>query len=147
MNHSSTLEYSRELTVVTPAASAGDAARLMAERNIGAVIVTLNGRLEGICSERDIAQKVVALGRNPQTVTVAEIMTANPITIPPYERPAQALETMRRMGFRHLPVMDGERLVGMLSIRDLYDAVHEELTEDLRLRDHYIMGSGYSLAQ
>ena len=134
------------LTIMAPSHSVRDAAKAMADRNIGAVLVAEAGRLRGICTERDVAHRVVAKGRDPNLTTIADIMTADPAVVSPDEAPAMALDIMRRIGCRHLPVMDGERIVGMLSIRDLYAAIHAELEEDIRQRDDFIMGSGYSVA-
>lgn len=138
--------HDQVLTILTPGATVTDAALAMAERNIGAVLVAELGRLVGIVSERDIARRVVALGRDPRATRLAEVMTADPATVGPNELPGRALELMREIGCRHLPVLEGERIIGMLSIRDLYAAVHVELEEDLKLRDELFMGSGYSVA-
>ena len=133
------------LSTVTPSNTALDAARIMAERNIGAVLVVERGHLVGICTERDIAQRVCARSRNAEVTLIGEIMTRDPATVAPDETPTRALEIMRRIGCRHLPVMADERIVGMLSIRDLYAAIHQELEEDLRMRDELFMGSGYGV--
>jgi CBS domain-containing protein len=138
--------HDQELTILDPTSTVCDAARRMAERNIGAVFVADHGQLLGIFTERDIAQRVVARGRNPLTVTLDEVMTRHPATVSPDESPSRALEMMHLMGCRHLPVMDGESIVGMLSVRDLYAAIQLELEEDLKLRDEMFMGSGYSVA-
>ncbi|HLZ64778.1 MAG TPA: CBS domain-containing protein [Aliidongia sp.] len=140
------LVQNQVLTILSPSLSVRDAAKAMAERNIGAVLVAEVGRLRGICTERDIAHRVVAKRRDPDLTTIADIMTTDPAVVSPNETPAMALEIMRRIGCRHLPVMDGERIVGMLSIRDLYAAIQQDLEEDLRQRDDFIMGSGYSVA-
>ncbi len=140
------LVQNQVLTILAPSLSVRDAAKAMADRNIGAVLVAEAGRLRGICTERDVAHRVVAKGRDPNLTTIADIMTADPAVISPGETPATALDIMRRIGCRHLPVMDGDRIVGMLSIRDLYAAIHQDLEEDLRQRDDFIMGSGYSVA-
>ena len=140
------LVQNQVLTILPPSFSVREAAKAMADRNIGAVLVAEAGRLRGICTERDVAHRVVAKGRDPNLTTIADIMTADPAVVSPDETPAVALDVMRRIGCRHLPVMDGERIVGMLSIRDLYAAIHEELEEGLRQRDDFIMGTGYSVA-
>jgi CBS domain-containing protein len=133
------------LSTVTPGSSVLDAARIMAERNIGAVLVAERGHLIGICTERDIAQRVCARSRDPEITLVAEVMTRDPATVGPDETPARALAMMRRIGCRHLPVVSGDAIVGMLSIRDLYAAIHQDLEADLRLRDELFMGTGYGV--
>ena len=133
------------LTILAPGLPVREAAKAMADRNIGAVLVADQGRLVGICSERDISQRIVAKGLDASEVRIRDIMTSDPATVGPHDSPRHALTLMRRIGCRHLPVMAGERIVGMLSIRDLYAAIHEDLEEDLKLRDELFMGSGYSV--
>jgi CBS domain-containing protein len=135
----------QRLTIVAPSCSVMEAAKQMAYRNIGAVIVAENGSLVGVFTERDMTQRVVARGRNPEFTVMSEVMTPDPTTVAPGDNPMDALMLMRRLGCRHLPVVEGGRIVGMLSIRDLYPAIHEELAEDLKLRDELFMGSGYSI--
>ena len=96
-----------------------EAARFMMEHNIGALPVMRNGELAGIISERDIMNRVVAVGRMPGTTNVAEIMTANPKSISMNETVENALFLMREFGFRHLPITDGKQLKGLVSLRDL----------------------------
>jgi CBS domain-containing protein len=139
------LVHDQALTILAPGLPAYEAAKAMADRNIGAVLVAEQGRLVGICSERDITQRVVAKGLDAASVRVCDIMTVDPATVGPNDTPTHALAMMRRIGCRHLPVMAGERIVGMLSIRDLYAAIHQDLEEDLKMRDELFMGSGYSV--
>ncbi|MBZ5571777.1 MAG: CBS domain-containing protein [Acidobacteriia bacterium] len=96
-----------------------EAARLMMEHNIGALPVMRNGDLVGIVSERDIMNRVVAIGRMPGTTKVAEVMTANPKSINVDETVENGLFLMREFGFRHLPITDGRQLKGLVSLRDL----------------------------
>jgi len=96
-----------------------DAARFMMEHNIGALPVMRNGELVGIVSERDIMNRVVAVGRMPGTTQVSEIMTANPKSISVDETVENSLFLMREFGFRHLPITDGKQLKGLVSLRDL----------------------------
>ncbi len=88
-----------------------EAARFMMEHNIGALPVLRDGVLAGIISERDIMNRVVAVGRTPGTTAVSEVMTANPIE--------ECLFIMREFGFRHLPIVDGKELKGVVSLRDV----------------------------
>jgi CBS domain-containing protein len=96
-----------------------EAARFMMEHNIGALPVMRNGELSGIVSERDIMNRVVAVGRMPGTTLVSEIMTANPKSISTDETVENGLFLMREFGFRHLPIVDGKQLKGLVSLRDL----------------------------
>jgi len=96
-----------------------EAARFMMEHNIGAVPVLRNGDLVGILSERDIMNRVVAVGRTPGTTAVSEVMTANPRAVPADETIEECLFIMREFGFRHLPIVDGRDLKGLVSLRDV----------------------------
>lgn len=96
-----------------------EAARFMMEQSIGALPVVRNGELAGIVSERDIMNRVVAVGRTPGTTALSEIMTANPRAVALDENIEECLFIMREFGFRHLPIVDGKELKGIVSLRDL----------------------------
>jgi len=96
-----------------------EAARFMMEHNIGALPVVRNGELAGILSERDIMNRVVAVGRTPGTTAVSEVMTANPRAVKSDESIEECLFIMREFGFRHLPIVDGKDLRGLVSLRDV----------------------------
>ena len=96
-----------------------EAARYMMEHNVGAVPVLRSGDLVGILSERDIMNRVVAVGRTPGTTAVSEVMTANPRAVPADETIEECLFIMREFGFRHLPIVDGKELKGLVSLRDV----------------------------
>jgi CBS domain-containing protein len=96
-----------------------EAARFMMEHNIGALPVLRNGELAGILSERDIMNRVVAVGRTPGTTAVSEVMTANPRAVAADETVEECLFIMREFGFRHLPIVDGKDLKGVVSLRDV----------------------------
>lgn len=119
------------------------AADLMAVKRIGAVMVMKDGRLAGIFTERDVLTRVVAAGLDPARVTVGQVMTRDPDTVVANDTALHALGMMSRKGYRHLPVVDGARVVGIVSARDLYGAVMAELEEDLRDLDAFVHGSGY----
>lgn len=96
-----------------------EAARVMTERNIGAVPVLREGALVGIFSERDLLRRVVAAGRSPGLTRVSEVMTANPRTVPPAEPVENCLFLMKEYNFRHLPVCENGQVKGLVSMRDL----------------------------
>jgi CBS domain-containing protein len=96
-----------------------EAARYMMEHNVGALPVMRSGELAGIISERDIMNRVVAVGRTPGTTAVSEVMTANPRAVSADETIEECLFIMREFGFRHLPILDGKELTGLVSIRDI----------------------------
>jgi len=96
-----------------------EAARFMMEHSIGALPVLRNGELAGIFSERDIMNRVVAVGRMPGTTKVSEVMTANPKSVSVDETVENSLFLMREFGFRHLLITEGKQLKGLVSLRDL----------------------------
>jgi CBS domain-containing protein len=96
-----------------------EAARLMTEFNIGALPVMRGGELIGIFSERDLMRRVVAGGRSPGSTKVSEVMTSKPQTVSADTDLEECMQLMREEGFRHLPVMDGNRLAGLVSMRDI----------------------------
>jgi len=96
-----------------------EAARFMMEHNIGALPVLRNGELAGIISERDVMNRVVAVGRTPGTTAISEVMTANPRAVGLDESIGECLFIMHEFGFRHLPILDGKELKGLVSLRDI----------------------------
>jgi CBS domain-containing protein len=109
----------RKIYSVDAATTVLEAARFMKENNVGALPVLRDGALVGIFSERDIMNRVVAAGRTPGTTPVAEVMTANPRVVPADETVEECLFIMREFGFRHLPIVDGNELKGLVSLRDI----------------------------
>src|SRR5271168_909701 len=112
-----------------------EAARYMMEHNVGAVPVLRNGELAGILSERDIMNRVVAVGRTPGTTAVSEVMTANPRAVAADESIEECLFIMREFGFRHLPIVDGKELKdlkGLVSLRDVLMHQAAELERQAR---------------
>jgi CBS domain-containing protein len=96
-----------------------EAARFMMEHSIGALPVLRNGELVGIFSERDVMNRVVAVGRTPGTTKIAEVMTTNPRGVDVNESVEECLFLMKEFGFRHLPIVSGKELKGLVSLRDL----------------------------
>jgi CBS domain-containing protein len=109
-----------------------EAARLMMERSIGALPVLRNGELAGIFSERDIMNRVVALGRMPGTTKVSEVMTANPKSVSVDETVENCVFLMREFGFRHLPITSGKELKGLVSQRDILLGMLSQKEADAR---------------
>ena len=127
------------------AATAQAAAELMAERRVGAVMILEAGRLRGILTERDIVFRVVAKGLSAEATAVSAVMTADPETLGPDDTALLALQKMQAGGYRHLPVLRGEEVCGMVSIRDIYEAVRVMLQEDLESTEAMIFGSQYGV--
>jgi CBS domain-containing protein len=112
------------IRALQPASSALEAARLMREHDISAVVILDEaGRLIGIVTERDIARRVAADDRVASSMRLADVMSPNPVTVSPVASPYEALETMRKLRVRHLPVAEGGHVVGMVSMRDLRSAI------------------------
>jgi CBS domain-containing protein len=109
-----------------------EAARFMMEHNIGALPVLRDGVLAGIVSERDIMNRVVAVGRTPGTTAVSEVMTANPRAVDAEETIEECLFIMREFGFRHLPIVDGKELKGVVSLRDV--VLHQSAESERQAR-------------
>ena len=109
-----------------------EAARYMMEHNVGAVPVIRDGDLAGILSERDIMNRVVAIGRTPGTTAVSEVMTANPRAVAADESIEECLFIMREFGFRHLPIVEGKEVKGLVSLRDVLMHQAAELERQAR---------------
>ncbi len=128
----------RDLAALEAADTAERAAKLMREKNIGAVLVTEGGRLTGIATERDLVTKVLAPGR-PATTPIGEIMTANPETAREGASVAECIVLLRDANFRHLPIVDHEkRPIGIVSTRDFYKKLAEGM-------DRVFEETGFSL--
>jgi CBS domain-containing protein len=109
-----------------------EAARFMMEQNIGALPVLRNGELAGIFSERDVMNRVVAVGRTPAYTAVSEVMTANPRTVSLDETVEECLFIMHEFGFRHLCIVEGKELKGLVSLRDILMSQAAELDRQSR---------------
>ena len=129
----------REPYSTRDSATVQEAAEFMSERNIGAVcVVDESGKLLGVFSERDILNRVVVQERDPHIVRVGDVTSELRAVIQCDETPRQALERMELIGSRHLPVVDGERWVGMLSMRDLLRVEVGEQGDEIKLLHEYI---------
>jgi CBS domain-containing protein len=135
----------QNLAFANEATTVREAAQAMARRHIGAVMIVDQGRLIGIFTERDLLGRVVAAGLNPDATPLRDVMTRNPDTLESDDTALHALQLMRRSGYRHLPVVAGDKIIGMVSVRDLYGAVLKELEEDIRERDAFIHDTGYGV--
>jgi len=108
---------------IGPEASVYDALRLMADKDVGALLVLEAGKLVGVISERDYARKVILQGKASKTTPVSEIMTAQVVCAQAGQTIEEAMVLMTNRRIRHLPVLDGERLVGVVSIGDVVKAI------------------------
>jgi CBS domain-containing protein len=128
----------RAIYSVAPDAPVLEAIRLMAEHSVGALLVMQEQRLQGIVSERDYARKVILMGRSSSDTPVRQIMTAGVITVGTGDSVQHCMQLMTDRRVRHLPVVDGARVLGMLSIGDLVRAVLEEQAQTIEQLEHYI---------
>lgn len=118
-----------------------DAIRLMSDVNIGAVLVTEGTLISGIFTERDYLQKVALNSRSSKDTRVSEVMSTPVITARPEDTVQECLEVMTNCRCRHLPVVDGEELLGIVSIGDLVKRVLDEKESEIEQLSHYIAGS------
>ncbi len=128
---------------VTPDTTIYDALKLMADKNIGAVLVMDAGNLVGILSERDYARKVTLKGRTDRDTLAREIMTERVICVSPKECAEDCMAVMTEKHVRHLPVIENERLVGVISIGDVVKAIIPEQEFIIKQLEHYIRGTPY----
>ncbi|HTV96572.1 MAG TPA: CBS domain-containing protein [Steroidobacteraceae bacterium] len=133
-------EKGNQIFSVAPTDSVRRAIEVMATRHVGALLVMSEGSLIGIISERDYARKVILMNRSSQDTPVGDIMTAPAVTVSPADTVHHCMTLMTDGRFRHLPVVDGGRVVGILSIGDLVKAVIEEQSRQIEQLERYIAG-------
>ncbi len=103
---------------LAPSASVREAAQLMSESHVGALLVMDEGRLAGIFTERDALNRVLGEGRDPDSTSLSEVMTRDLVTLGPQTAATLALHVMGEVGFRHLPVVENDKVYGVISLRD-----------------------------
>ena len=123
---------------VTPETSVFEALKLMAEKNVGALLVMNGDALRGIMSERDYARKVILLGKSSHELAVRDIMSDKVVSVTPKQTVDDCMALMTGRRIRHLPVVDNGRVVGVLSIGDLVKAVIEMQQQTIRELESYI---------
>ena len=126
----------RKVLKAPPETLVSKAAKLMADKNVGAVMVVEDERLVGIFTERDIVFRVVAQGLDARTTRLADVMTPAPDTVDPDKPFGYALLVMHERGFRHLPVIEDSKIVGIVSSRSAMDPELEEFSSEARRRKH-----------
>jgi CBS domain-containing protein len=127
---------------VTPQDTIYDALQLMADKNIGAVLVLSEQEIKGIFSERDYARKVILLGKTSRATPIGEIMTTNVICVEPNWTADQCMALMTEKHVRHLPVVENGRVVGVISIGDAVRAVVDEQQFTIKSLERYLMSGG-----
>ena len=136
----------QRLVIIDADSTAYDAAVTMLKHKCGALLVcekVKNGPLIGIITERDLTFRVIPKDLDPKKTKVNKIMTKNPDTIKPDKTTIDAIKIMKSKGFRHLPVVSKNEIIGILSMRDLYDAHAELLQDSLKKHQEFMFGTGY----
>jgi CBS domain-containing protein len=127
---------------IGPDATVLDALNMMAEHNIGALLVMSDGEMVGIVSERDCVRKVDVMGKNAKETKIKDIMTSNVITLEASHPLEECMSLMIEKNFRHMPVCEGKELLGILSVRDVLKEVIEVQQMMLSELERYITGGG-----
>jgi CBS domain-containing protein len=130
----------KKFLTAPPQTTVGKAAELMASKNVGAVMVVEKERLIGIFTERDAVFRVIARGRDAQTTSLAEVMTTAPKTVDPDKTYGYALHMMHENGFRHVPVIENGKPVGIVSSRNALDPEMEEFVAEAQRRKYIRQG-------
>ena len=125
---------------ITPDASVFDAIKLMADKNIGALLVMETEEVAGIITERDYARKIVLMSRSSKQTLVREIMTPTVMSVRPDQTSEECMVLMTERRLRHLPVIDAGRLLGIISIGDLVKDIIAEQRFTIEQLEHYISG-------
>ena len=128
---------------VSPGDSVYKALELMAEKNVGAVLVVENGQMVGIFTERDYARKIILMGRTSLDTPIEDIMTKDMVTIDSEQTLEECLSLMTKYRIRHLPIIERGRLVSMVSMRDVADAIISKKQDMIDNLEKFIMGQGY----
>lgn len=130
----------RAVYSMEPTASAHEAVRLMADKNIGALVVVERGHVVGIVSERDYARKLVLMSRSARDTLLRDIMSSPVMYVQPHHTSDECMALMTENRLRHLPVMDRGQLIGLISIGDLVKATISEQQFIIEQLEHYISG-------
>jgi CBS domain-containing protein len=128
---------------ISPEATVYEALQLMADKDVGALMVVKGGEMIGILTERDYARKVILQKKSSFETSVGEIMTSDTITVRPEQTIEEAMQLMSKYQIRHLPVMEKGRLVGMVSMRDVVEAIISMKDSDIAKLENYILSEGY----
>ena len=128
----------RAVFSVEPSITVYSAIEQMCEKNIGGLLIVENGNLKGIFTERDYARKLILKGKSSKETLIKELMTSNPITVTPDNTIEDCMDLMSGKRIRHLPVVEGNQLIGMISIGDVVKHIIEEQKSIIEHLEHYI---------
>ena len=126
---------------VAPETTVFDALQLMANKKVGALLVLEEDSLVGVFSERDAARKVILKGKSSKDTPVRDIMSTKIVCVTPNQSTEECMSLMTEKRVRHLPVMDGEKLIGIISIGDVVKAVIADREDVIEQLEHYITGT------
>jgi signal-transduction protein with cAMP-binding, CBS, and nucleotidyltransferase domain len=130
----------RSVLTIDRSATVFDAIRQMVDRNVGSIIVTEKGSIAGILTERDYLRRIVLEGRTSKTTHVTEVMTAKVICVDPGRPIDECMAIMTQQRIRHLPVMEGGEVIGIVSIGDLVKSLSQEREIEIQYLTDYITG-------
>jgi CBS domain-containing protein len=125
---------------IAPVASVFDAIKLMADRGVGSLLVMNGGTMLGIVTERDYARKVILQGRSSETTPVEQIMSTEMVTAAPGQTVKECMTIMTERRIRHLPVVAGDQVIGLISIGDLVQAIISDQQQEIEQLEQYISG-------
>jgi CBS domain-containing protein len=134
-------KHHQTVFTITPTASVFEAVKLMADKNIGALLVMKGAQVAGIITERDYARKIALMSRSSRDTPVQEIMTSVVMYVRPDQTSEECMALMTENRLRHLPVMDGDKLLGLVSIGDLVKDIISEQKFTIEQLEHYITGA------
>lgn len=129
--------------LVSPTDTVYRALQLMAENNVGAVMICEENQMQGIFTERDYCRKIILMGRSSLNTPIQDIMTKKMITVKPQQSLEECMELMTRYHIRHLPVEEDEKLVGVVSMRDVMDTIISTKQSRIDQLESYILGNDY----
>ncbi len=129
--------------MVSPTDSVYRALQLMAENNVGAVMICESGQMLGIFTERDYCRKIILMGRSSLNTPIQDIMTKKMITIKPTQTMEESMELMTKYHIRHLPVEENDQLVGIISMRDVMSTIISFKQDRIERLESYILGNDY----
>ena len=126
---------------IAPDALVFDALKIMADKNVGALLVTKKEKVVGIFSERDYARKIVLKGESSHTTAIKDVMTSGVLSVNPEQSIDECMALMTNKHVRHLPVLENEKLIGLVSIGDVVKAIISEHEYTIKQLENYITGS------
>jgi CBS domain-containing protein len=132
-------EKTHRLLSIEPGASVLDALKVMAEKDVGALIVLDQEKLVGIFSERDYARKIILFGKSSKDTSVSEIMTSRVVCVRPQQTAEECMSLMTEKRVRHLPVLSEKKVIGVISIGDVVRAMISDQQQTIEQLEHYIM--------